>query len=121
MPEIIRDGAVVEDDWGGALYSLDELNALDSIDGEVGVVLEPDQPLVDQDGQDPMAGAFRDTDLANQFAEADRRSGLRPCQGLRRSGGGLRQALDGYGEMDCCKPVPPTPQAAQLVRRRLPP
>jgi uncharacterized protein (DUF934 family) len=43
MPKIIRDGAVVEDDWQGALLNPEDFNLADD-EGPLAVVLEPDQP-----------------------------------------------------------------------------
>ena len=45
MPRLIKDGRVIEDDWEGQLLSLDELNSgAASGAGQLGVLLEPDQP-----------------------------------------------------------------------------
>ena len=48
MPKIIRDGAVVEDDWRGRLLDLESYNEAlaggDAPAPDIGVVLEPDQP-----------------------------------------------------------------------------
>ena len=43
MPKIIRDGAVVDDDWQGALLNPEDFNLADD-EGPLAVVLEPDQP-----------------------------------------------------------------------------
>lgn len=47
MPKIIKDGAVVEDSWRGAILDLEAFNARiesgTALD-DVGVLLEPDQP-----------------------------------------------------------------------------
>lgn len=43
MPKIIRDGAVVDDDWQGALLNPEDFNLADD-EGLLAVVLEPDQP-----------------------------------------------------------------------------
>ena len=47
MPKIIKDGAVVEDPWRGAILDLEAFNARiesGAARDDVGVLLEPDQP-----------------------------------------------------------------------------
>jgi uncharacterized protein (DUF934 family) len=45
MPNLIKNGQVVADDWSGQLVSLEDLNKGDWDPGKpIGVVLEPDQP-----------------------------------------------------------------------------
>jgi len=44
MPNLIRDGRIVSDDWRGALLRPEELHAATDREGPLGVLLEPDQP-----------------------------------------------------------------------------